>query len=216
MDSRWDQSKKESNWHFDDVFKKNKQYTEVCTFVGSWSELSEHYTALTEDSKWTKKRSKNGGPAEQGAVNDLINAGANPDITLFSRVEVDKDCIFYKASIELGLEDAHVFFQTQHSGSMIHMHVDRHGTIGREDTGAIPLRRFLVMLEDWTPGHTVLLGNQYWIWHKGQCITWDKNVPHGTANFSYSSRPMLQITGYETEKTRQLLTNSGYQNFISI
>ena len=57
------------------------------------------------------------------------------------------------------------------------------------------IRRCLVMLEDWKPGHYLELdGTSYSNWRKGQCYAWEADTPHAAANIGVEDRYTLQIT----------------------
>jgi hypothetical protein len=63
------------------------------------------------------------------------------------------------------------------------------------------------MLDDWKLGQVFQLGTaNFHQWRRGDCITWDwKNIPHATCNMGWWDRPMLQITGYVTERTNEVI-----------
>jgi hypothetical protein len=67
--------------------------------------------------------------------------------------------------------------------------------------------RMTIMLADWQPGQFYSYGNYtYSHWKAGDVHIFDwANVPHATANASRYMRPVLQVTGLKTEKTRQML-----------
>jgi hypothetical protein len=69
------------------------------------------------------------------------------------------------------------------------------------------MRRFAVMLADWQMGQAWMFGNAlYHQWEAGTCITWDwRNMPHATVNAGWHPRPLLQITGYQTKRTKELV-----------
>ena len=70
--------------------------------------------------------------------------------------------------------------------------------------------RFLVFLRDWEPGQGVLFGNYFLDrWRSGDAWWFDWiSVPHSTFNMSWEDRPMLQITGDPTEKTKKILRDT--------
>jgi hypothetical protein len=41
-------------------------------------------------------------------------------------------------------------------------------------------------------------------------------MPHGTANMGWWNRPMLQITGYVTDRTRKIVAGGGKNMIVSI
>ena len=65
----------------------------------------------------------------------------------------------------------------------------------------------MVVLKDWVPGHFYQYGNYtYSKWKKGDFHTfaWE-HVPHCTANASLEPRPILNIIGGLTDKSREFL-----------
>ena len=67
--------------------------------------------------------------------------------------------------------------------------------------------RILIQLTDWEPGQFWGYGNyQYHMWSAGDVTTFDwLNVPHCTANAGLVPRVTLQITGIQTEQTKEFL-----------
>jgi hypothetical protein len=75
-----------------------------------------------------------------------------------------------------------------------------------------------IMLADWEPGQFYSYGNYtYSQWRAGDVHIFDwANVPHATANASRSMRPVLQVTGLKTNRTRELLADAGPEQRYSI
>lgn len=64
---------------------------------------------------------------------------------------------------------------------------------GREYT----IRRAIVFLEDWQPGHYAeYLDRPYVNWRAGAVVEWSWDTPHMAANLGLSPRYTLQITGH--------------------
>jgi hypothetical protein len=64
---------------------------------------------------------------------------------------------------------------------------------GREYT----IRRAIVFLEDWQPGHYAEYMNQAFVnWRAGSVIEWPYDTPHMAANLGLTPRYTLQITGH--------------------
>jgi hypothetical protein len=64
---------------------------------------------------------------------------------------------------------------------------------GREHT----IRRAIIFLEDWKPGHYAEYMNQAFVnWHAGAVIEWTYDTPHMAANLGLDPRYTLQITGH--------------------
>jgi len=63
-------------------------------------------------------------------------------------------------------------------------------------------------LDDQHLGQVWQQGNLSVRWKKGDCIIWPwKDIPHGTCNYGHHPRPVLNITGYVTDKTKGFLAN---------
>jgi len=75
------------------------------------------------------------------------------------------------------------------------------------DKNPLKLRRFLIMLQDWDYGHVWQFGNSYYQGYRsGSAVTYDWcNMPHGAANFGYTPRVTLQVTGFISDKTQWLI-----------
>jgi hypothetical protein len=64
---------------------------------------------------------------------------------------------------------------------------------GREHT----IRRALLLLEDWKPGHYLEVnGKPYVNWQAGDTVEWIYDTPHMAANIGLEDRYTLQITGH--------------------
>ena len=105
-----------------------------------------------------------------------------------------------------GIEDAKIRMHYQQPGQMFNLHIDKLHERCPDDPERVI--RLTIMLADWQPGQFYLYGtNTYSHWHAGDVHIFDwANVPHATANASRYMRPVLQVTGLKTEKTRQMLT----------
>lgn len=86
------------------------------------------------------------------------------------------------------------------SGTVMPVHQDRYvkyidlfGLRGREHT----IRRALVLLEDWRPGHYLeVAGHPFVKWSAGTVVEWQYDTPHMAANVGLQPRFTLQITGH--------------------
>ena len=59
------------------------------------------------------------------------------------------------------------------------------------------IRRALVLLEDWKPGHYLEVdGHAYVNWRAGDTAEWVYDTPHMAANIGLEDRYTLQITGH--------------------
>jgi hypothetical protein len=86
------------------------------------------------------------------------------------------------------------------------------------DKNPLRLRRFLIHLQDWTQGHVWQFGNTYHQGYQaGTVTTYDWcNMPHGTANFSFTPRVTFQITGFVGEKCQWMIDNPDPNRIIEV
>lgn len=78
-------------------------------------------------------------------------------------------------------------------GDLYIKYVELFNLKGREHT----IRRAIVFLEDWQPGHYFEgMGVPYVQWKAGQVIEWGYDTPHLAANIGLTPRYTLQITGH--------------------
>ena len=69
------------------------------------------------------------------------------------------------------------------------------------------LARLMIMLDDWAPGQVMMFGGKHiHHWKKGDAIyfRW-QDLPHGTANFGHTNRPLVLTTGEINEEFESLL-----------
>jgi hypothetical protein len=72
-------------------------------------------------------------------------------------------------------------------------YIDLFGLQGQEQT----IRRAVVFLEDWQPGHYAEYLNQPFVnWAAGAVVEWPYDTPHMAANLGPSPRYTLQVTGH--------------------
>jgi hypothetical protein len=95
----------------------------------------------------------------------------------------------------------------QKPGQSYIMHIDKLWHRCPEDPSRII--RIVINLDQYYQGQLVQYGNfLYQQWTKGQIHTFDIfNVPHCTSNISDQIRPILVITGLQTEATNKILNN---------
>ena len=204
--SRWEFTKNRSRWHFDTTKPPDQgidSYTHVCRFNTDFSNAIAECLPRAKVSSWGTRNNFNKDIANQGLYSasaeeeDLIRAGADPSAAVFNRTAAEDVELFQKISECLGMSDSMIKFHNQTTGQMLHTHIDNFAI----------MRRFAVMLADWQLGQIFQLGNANFTgWRAGDCITWEwQDMPHSTANMGWWDRPMLQITGYVTDKTQWLM-----------
>lgn len=155
-------------------------------------------------------------------VNDAEKIGIDLDkFPMFDSAVINNDPMSYSRMISnfIGLDYSSAndgarrdygydSFHIQRPGQMLMYHHDLYYAVIRDADPELSwkpekLRRFVIFLEDWKPGHIWISGNTtYSHWRKGECITWSwVDMPHGTANLSPFSRYSIHLTGYMTEKS---------------
>jgi hypothetical protein len=100
----------------------------------------------------------------------------------------------------LGWKDIGTAYYCMTSGTVMPVHQDRYVKYidlfdlkGKEHT----IRRALVLLEDWKPGHYLeVTGYPYVKWTAGTVVEWIYDTPHMAANIGLAPRYTLQITGH--------------------
>jgi hypothetical protein len=235
-DSRWDYMKSQSKWHFDTKRLAQEgadSYYHVCRFDADWTDAIARCMPQTRSSTWGDRNDWNPKVAEEGLYSataeekDLIRAGADPKMQIYERTKADDIEIFQKVSEWLGMDRPMIKFHNQRTGQMLVEHIDnfaareeRENSFKVIDIDKNPeiMRRFAIMLDDWKLGQVFQLGNaNFHQWRKGDCITWDwKNIPHATCNMGWEDRPMLQITGYVTERTNAIICERAYYDNIQV
>lgn len=226
--SRWEFTKSQSSWHFDSkraATLGKDSYTPICIFDTDFTDAINECTPKAKASTWGTRNNFNKTIAEQGLYTasaeeqDLINAGADPHAEVFARTAAEDITVFRQISDYLGLEDPMIKFHNQTTGQMLHFHIDNFAArperensfkVTEMDRNPDIMRRFAIMLADWEMGQAWMFGNAlYHQWVAGTCITWEwRDMPHATVNAGWKARPLLQITGFQTDRTREIVRNA--------
>lgn len=101
---------------------------------------------------------------------------------------------------EMGWRDIGLAFYRMPTGTVMPVHQDLYKRYielfdlqGQEHT----IRRALLLLEDWRPGHYLEVdGKPYVNWRAGDTVEWVYSTPHSAANIGLEDRYTLQITGH--------------------
>ena len=235
-DSRWDYMKSKSKWHFDSLkpaVAGADSYTHVCRFSADWSTAIEYCMPKAKSSTWSNRNNWNPKVETEGLYSasaeekDLLRAGADPKMEIYDRTAADDVELFNKVSDWLGMERTMIKFHNQRTGQMLVEHIDNFAARPERDNSFKVIdidndpklmRRFAIMLDDWKLGQVFQLGNRnFHQWRAGDCITWEwQDIPHATANMGWWDRPMLQVTGYVTERTNYILSNASENLLVEI
>jgi hypothetical protein len=101
---------------------------------------------------------------------------------------------------ELGWKDVGTSYYRMMPGTILPTHHDLYvkyiqlfNLQGQENS----IRRAIVFLEDWQPGHYAEYVDQpYTNWQAGDTVEWNYDTPHMAANMGSTPRYTLQITGH--------------------
>jgi hypothetical protein len=213
--SSWQWCVDHSCYHFDNarVDQAGEWFQVLGRFVGGWTE--EVAQAQGKPITWaTRKFYGNDddtvSPMLAQEENDLRTTGAPVDLALTDAVfDISPYPTLTRMSEYFGIEDAKIRMHYQQPGQMFNLHIDKLQERCPDDPERVI--RMTIMLADWQPGQFYSYGNYtYSQWRAGDVHIFDwANVPHATANASRYMRPVLQVTGLKTEKTRRLLDAAG-------
>ena len=213
--SSWDWCVDNSTYHFDNtrIDKIGEWFQVLGRFAGKWTD--EVKQAQGKPITWaTRKFYSNDddtvSPMLAQEENDLRTTGAPVDLQLTDAVfDIGAFPTLTKMSNYFGIEDAKIRMHCQQPGQMFNLHIDKLQERCPDDPERVI--RLSIMLADWEPGQFYSFGTcNFSNWKAGDVHIFDwENVPHATANASRSMRPVLQVTGLKTDKTRQMLKEAG-------
>lgn len=215
-----------SEWHFD--YTKPPEpgadsYYHLCRFDADFSSaIKEALSGETRDNLSEKKDLLTGDIEKDKShftltENDMAQIGADPYHTFFTTYDQNVQLFRDISEKHLGLINYVCRFNLQKPTQILPAHFDKFDSLEKLMPDVYKgydfyanhdkVRRFAVMLDDWKLGQVFQLGNStFHQWRKGDCITWSwKDMPHCTGNLGLWDRPMLQITGMITDKTRELI-----------
>ena len=214
-DSSWQWCVDHSRYHFDNtrIDQPGEWFQVLGRFEGNWTD--EVAQAQGKPITWaTRKFYGNDddtiSPMLAQEENDLKITGAPVDLELTDAVfDITPYPTLTHMSEYFGIADAKIRMHYQRPGQMFNLHIDKLQDRCPEDPEQVI--RMTIMLADWQPGQFYSYGTcNYSHWRAGDVHIFDwANVPHATANASRYMRPVLQITGLKTDRTRELLSVAG-------
>lgn len=209
--SSWEETKANSLYHFDSQRHDPRwdciQY--LGRFSGSWDQELAAACQRSEPATWATrgyKSRENQIPTHEliKEHNDLTAIGMDVDAEI-TDLHWDLAPVFAKMSSLFGLQDTMTRLHVQWPGQVWNLHIDKLQKWNPAEPSLV--RRIMIHLQDWQPGHFWGYGNYVHTgWHMGDITTFDwQNVPHCTANAGRTPRCTLQVTGVETASTRDFL-----------
>jgi hypothetical protein len=107
---------------------------------------------------------------------------------------------FVKIFQEMGWKDIGTSYYRMSTGTILPTHSDlylRYVDIFKLQGQEHDIRRAIVFLEDWRPGHYFEGNDQPFVnWRAGDVVEWEYDAPHLAANLGLDPRYTLQITGH--------------------
>jgi len=209
--SSWQWCVDHSRYHFDNfkIDQPGEWFQVLGRFEGNWAEevAQAEGTPITwATRKFYGNNDDTISPMLEQEQNDLRTTGAPVDLELTDAVfDITAYPTLTRMSEYFGIEDAKIRMHYQQPGQMFNLHIDKLQERCPDDPERVV--RMTIMMSDWEPGQFYSYGNYtYSHWQAGDVHIFDwANVPHATANASRSMRPVLQVTGLKTTRTRELL-----------
>ena len=107
---------------------------------------------------------------------------------------------FLNIFTEMGWKDIGTSYYRMSTGTVLPTHsdlylryIELYNLQGQEQN----IRRAVVFLEDWKPGHySEINGDGMAFWTAGTTIEWQYDAPHAAANIGIEPRYTLQLTGH--------------------
>jgi hypothetical protein len=187
-------------------------------FTGDWTTALERTIEKSNEITWRTRNpidNPNGSEDIEAEELDLINTGASPDLVL-TNLDYAIEPIFQRMTDALHLlpgddRDVQRRVHVQMPGQVWNLHVDKLEKWNKAEPTSV--YRFMVMLNDWEPGHFIQYGNfvhtQY---RAGEIYSFDWfNSPHCTANAGRVPRSTLLVTGVATPEMHMLFSHYDLQ-----
>ena len=224
--SSWDWTVAHSEYHFDKNIadKPGEWYDIIGRFEGDWKEESDRLVERSKPINWQTRKyfgdTDKESPMLVQEEYDIAKGGGKPKDLLLTNIVDDWEEFptLYKMmdffGMEVGTNGAKKRAHVQLTGQMFNRHIDKLWDRCPEDPERVA--RITIMLEDWQPGQFYMYGTHvYSHWKAGEAHIFDwPNVPHATSNASSHPRPVLQITGLKTDRTREILANGSKDTIL--
>lgn len=130
----------------------------------------------------------------------LLSKGIDPNVTQHSMcLHPDLSAGLAEVVDKFSNFQHHYNFLKLKPGYTIPWHFDSYATFMRYNNIAAQefanIRRTVIILEDWSPGQIIQIGNRVLShWEAGACYTWKGDTWHGVANFGFDDFVCMQVT----------------------
>ena len=211
MQSNWEISKQNSNYHFN---SRQKDVPDtVMSYLGhvepTWQHDLIDIITTAQPATWATRGYKGKGipaPSEELAREeyDLISNGMPLDLPI-SHLNWQIPESLQRLSDAFALEDCMNRIHVQQPGEVWNLHIDKLQKWAPNHPEQV--MRIMIQLTDWQPGQFWECGNYHYNqWRAGDVTTFDwANIPHATANAGFHARVTFQITGIRTAATMDYL-----------
>jgi hypothetical protein len=209
MISSWDETKKRTRYHYDNK-KIDPLYdtvTNLGNFVPCWHQELDKIIKESNSATWRTRgqAGKNRPETELAAEEyDLERAGYGKDYEI-TNLNWSIPPVLQRISDLFALDDAMTRIHVQVPGQVWNLHLDKLEKWAPDKPDSV--LRVQIQLTDWEPGQFWSYGNYHHsMWSAGDVTTFNwQHVPHATANAGLEPRVTLQVTGVQTERTRDFL-----------
>lgn len=206
--SKWEYIKSFSRWHFDKWRKEEPPFKVFMHIKGDWvKEVPKlNYEINVGLDNYVHKGQKGDGLIER----DFREWGYREDMVQYQR-SYEVPPALMKVAEQLHLAHPDVRIHRQMPGQVVPIHADAycsHPAIHNDPSlNVAELRRFIIQLSDWDWGHVWCFGNSTWMqWHAGDVVYFEsRDVIHCTANAGKEPRISMIVTGWMTDKTKELI-----------
>ena len=209
MLSSWEETKKRSNYHFDN-FKMDPQVDKVTILGKIVSDFSQDVKEIISKAKPATWRTRGSigkaRPEEEFASEeyDLEKFGYGKDY-IITHLNWELTPKLKRVSNLFGIENCMERIHVQMPGEVWNLHIDKLEKWATEMPSSVV--RIFIHLTDWEQGHFWSYGNfVHTQWRSGDVATFDwQNLPHSTANAGHNPRVTLQLTGVVTDTTTEFI-----------
>ena len=209
MKSSWDETKKRTRYHYDNK-KIDPLYdtvTNLGNFVPCWQQELDKIIKESNSATWrTRGQAGKSRPETELAAEeyDLDRAGYGKNYKI-TNLNWDIPPVLQRISDLFALDDAMTRIHVQVPGQVWNLHLDKLEKWAPNNPDSV--LRVQIQLTDWEPGQFWSYGNYHHsMWSAGDVTTFNwQHVPHATANAGLEPRVTLQVTGVQTERTRDFL-----------
>lgn len=209
MISSWEESKKNSKYHFDN-FKNDNQQDKVDILGSIIYDFKNDVKEIIQTAKPSTWRTRGENPnvrsesEYQTEEYDLEQTGYGKDY-IISNLTYEITPTLTKISELFGFNNCTNRLHVQMPGQVWNLHIDKLNKYNPDYPESI--MRVMIQLTDWEPGHFWSYGNyMYKQWRAGEVTTFDwQNIPHCTGNAGHNPRVTFQITGVITEHALEFI-----------